>query len=513
MIPQRYNVCRLFILLSFLTASLAAFGQSYCGLENSTVPIPSPTSGAVIVPSHYSTFTSPSSGYSSYTEPDIVGTTSTCVVWGATNGLSETGQAVTMQNYATQNPFNADDSLISVANTSGTNYIVKNPALGNGGGVVVSPNNMPASTTWIIVWDTANPAVFYYGQGSSVMKGTIGGTSCNSSAKWSGAPNCTVTTTTLYTSPSYSNLQFNEQDVSADGLHFWIADAGQDTGSTVHFLLMTLNSTNATSATLTATVTLDGTGGKSLGYHKPGILPNNYLFINPDSGNDALYNTSGNLVINTLQSQGGHADFGTDPVTGKIVGVSVWYQGTSANGCTDGSYYGGVGLLDLQPGDSSFNTVIRCLSLNSPENYSGLQGGGWHYSWRDTSANWIVSDMITAGSGCPSSSAPQCFNSMQPSTSNWDARQEEIVAWNAQGTEIMRLVHHRSREGGNGGGYWSQPRPAISRDGQYIAFTSNFNISSGDSVEGTTNVFVIPFQVGSVTPPNPPTGLSANVSQ
>jgi hypothetical protein len=102
---------------------------------------------------------------------------------------------------------------------------------------------------------------------------------------------------------------------------------------------------------------------------------------------------------------------------------------------------------------------------------------------------------------------------MQPTTSNWDSRQEEILAWKVDGSQLLRLVHHRSREGGHGGGYWSQPRPVISRDGKYIAFTSNFDIGNGDPVDGTTNVFVIPFQIGSGQsgPPNPPTGLTGTV--
>jgi hypothetical protein len=463
------------------TGPLDAGTATYCGQDGGPVPIPTPLAGTTILPSDYSTFVRPAKG-ASYREPDILGTTATCSVQRMTDGVGDYSQDVTTHDYSTQNPFNADDSLLMVGDDLGA-YIVRR----TDGAIVVPHANMPRETASLNFWDTVNSGAFYFGKGSAVMKGTIAGTNCTAASNWTGYP-CTVTTTTLYTS-SYDNLQFNENDISDDGLHFWIADAYQDTGTTSHILLITLDSTDAISATLTATVTLPN------GYHKLGMMPNNYLYVNGTAPGDALYDTTGALFNDTINTGGGHVDFGYDLATGKIVGVGVWYEGTPANGCSNGSYYGGVGVLNLEPGDPKFNTIVRCLSLSSPEDYSARIGGGWHYSLRDAKLGWIISDMITDSSGCPSSTATQCFDSVQPTSSNWDARQEEIVAWKEDGSEMLRLVHHRSREGGGGGAYWSEPRPTISRDGKYIAFDSNFDVATGNASEGTVDVFVIPFQV------------------
>jgi len=48
------------------------------------------------------------------------------------------------------------------------------------------------------------------------------------------------------------------------------------------------------------------------------------------------------------------------------------------------------------------------------------------------------------------------------------------------------LAHHRSRSDET---YWAQTRAAISRDGRYIAFDSNFNQSSKGA--NYTDVYVI----------------------
>jgi len=490
MVPHRDKVAQRFIMAIFVFTSVAALGQTYCGLADD--------GSTVLTPSNYSTFTAPSLG-SSYTEE--FGSANACTISRVTDE-SQTGntQSVTSHYYATQNPFNSDDSLLMVLSAGGTPYIVRR----TDGSVVVSSQNMPPASAGINVWSTSNPAEFFSGNGANLFKAVIGGTNCTDASNWSGAPNCTVTTTTLCTSSALTNLQFNENDISYDGLHMWLANAYQDSGA-ASVQLFTLNATDPSSCTAGATVTVSG------GYHKLGILPNNYLFMEPSSGTDTVYDTSGK-VFTTLNTGGGHTDFGYDISSGKVVGIGMWNQGTAANGCS--SQYG-IGVYDLQPGDP-LGSVVRCLSEPCPNAWDCSNGGGYggHISYRDTSAGWVVIETQSAGTNCPSGTGRDCFNSVQP-PDNWDYRAEEIVAFKEDGSQTLRLAHYRSRTGGSGGAYWSQPRPVISRDGKYIAFDSNYDNSKvigGNTGDGTVNVFVIPFQLGSdPPPPNPPTALSAIV--
>jgi hypothetical protein len=57
--------------------------------------------------------------------------------------------------------------------------------------------------------------------------------------------------------------------------------------------------------------------------------------------------------------------------------------------------------------------------------------------------------------------------------SGWGLYTGEIIIWDGLGNSV-RLAHHRSRSDET---FWAQTRAAISRDGRYIAFDSNFNQS------------------------------------
>jgi hypothetical protein len=71
--------------------------------------------------------------------------------------------------------------------------------------------------------------------------------------------------------------------------------------------------------------------------------------------------------------------------------------------------------------------------------------------------------------------------------SGWGLYTGEILIWDDLGNTV-RLAHHRSRSDEN---YWAQTRAAISRDGKYIVFDSNYNQSNTSSGTNYTDVFVI----------------------
>jgi hypothetical protein len=317
---------------------------------------------------------------------------------------------------------------------------------------------MPATNSSIEVWDTTNPKVFYYTNGNQFIKGTISGT----------PPNATVTPTVLATFTQYSSAVIpGDMDISNDGLHIWLTNALDMGGNqyTADVFPVTLNAGNgnATSAAM-------GTVMSGVTYHKLQIVPNNGVSVE-GNGNRTIYNPNGTVYEVPGGGTNAHTDWGVDG-SGKMVATSIWYAGTSQNGCPSGW---GYSLLDL-----ASNSVRLCLN-------DGIQNGGnaSHNSARDTAAgHWIVFSDDDSGS-CPSSSY-WCFNN-PTNMSGWGLYTGEILIWDDLGNTV-RLAHHRSRSDEN---YWAQTRAAISRDGKYIVFDSNYNQSNTSSGTNYTDVFVI----------------------
>lgn len=61
---------------------------------------------------------------------------------------------------------------------------------------------------------------------------------------------------------------------------------------------------------------------------------------------------------------------------------------------------------------------------------------------------------------------------VQPGTQDWKVYTNEILQVKLDGSEVRRLLHHRSRPSG----YGSQPKATCSRDGSRLAFTSNMGL-------------------------------------
>ncbi len=67
-------------------------------------------------------------------------------------------------------------------------------------------------------------------------------------------------------------------------------------------------------------------------------------------------------------------------------------------------------------------------------------------------------------------------HNIEPSSPLWTVFTNEILQVKLDGTEVRRLLHHRSRITG----YETQPRVSVSRDGTRFVFTSNFGFASRD---------------------------------
>ena len=396
----------------------------------------------VYLPPNYDTLTPPAKGLS-YTDP-VFG----CTITRLTDATA-TGGVSANHFYSLETPFNADDTYIFVFNgfTGGSPTIVD-----LSGNTVVPTSNMPGFNSAVgLVWDLTNPKVFYYTSGQQLIKGTISGT----------PPNATVASTPLATFSQYSSVAIPDDiDLSSDGLHLWLADCHQN--CTGYIFLVTLNAGNGAATSASQSTVLSG-----ITHHGMTIVPNNGVFID-----GLLYNSNGTLWNGTGTPAGGtsaHVDWGVDALN-HIVAASIWGQGTTNNGCPSNN---GWSLLDL-----TTNVLPLCLN-------DGIQnvGNSSHVSMRDTqSKHWIAHSVDDSGS-CPSSSY-WCYNN-PTNMSGWGLYTGEIIIWDGLGNSV-RLAHHRSRTDET---YWAQTRAAISRDGRYIAFDSNFNQSGKGA--NYTDVYVI----------------------
>jgi hypothetical protein len=394
----------------------------------------------VYTPPTYDTFTPPAKGQS-YIDP-VFGCTITRITDAAANGW-----VAAAHFYSLETPFNADDSYVFVFNgfTGGSPTIVD-----LSGNTVVPTSNMPGFNSAVgLVWDLTNPKVFYYTSGQQLIKGTISGTS----------PNATVASTSLATFSQYASVVIPDDiDLSSDGLHLWLADCYQN--CTGYIFLVTLNAGNGAATSASQSTVLSG-----ITHHGMTIVPNNGVFID-----GLLYNSDGTLFNGTGIPDGNgtsaHSDWGLDS-SGKIVSASIWAQGTANNGCPSNF---GWSLLDL-----TTNSIRLCLN-------DGIQnvGNSSHVSMRDTNAKyWVVHSVDDSGT-CPDSippnpnpSSPYYCYYITTNMSGWGLYTGEIIIWDGLGNSV-RLAHHRSRSDET---FWAQTRAAISRDGRYIAFDSNFNQS------------------------------------
>jgi len=102
----------------------------------------------------------------------------------------------------------------------------------------------------------------------------------------------------------------------------------------------------------------------------------------------------------------------------------------------------------------------------------------WEISYRDSgnsiAGKWVLLSMFDQ-SACPDYS---CFYP-QDLAANWQSLwrpyDEELVLVKIDGSQVYRMGYSWSRSAEN---YWGVPRASISRDGKYLVFDSNFNISN-----------------------------------
>jgi hypothetical protein len=366
--------------------------------------------------------------------------------------------AAAHHNYGTITPINADDTYVMINLENGTKEIVD-----TSGGVIVPVANMPSSSSQQLPWDIGVPTRFYFASGTKIGRGDIAGLPGCASTH-----NCTVTSTTLHDfSGTYSGIQIpDEEDISDDGDHLWLV------GDTSAFLYTI--STNTLGPRINV-----GAKDSATGWHKIQIMPSNRVLIawgnwGPSPGGQEVFNTNGTLNWH-MMDQTLHTDCATDLnnnevcVVERIPDLGGGINPARACPTFSGTQDGGVDIINMT------THAAQCLvDVNWADTEVSFRDG-------NQGAGWVFITFFKNGT-CPTYS---CFDTTSPTdllsswATNWVHFAEEGILVridsNNSGANTYRLMHTRSRSSEN---YWAIPRGAISRDGKYVVFDSNFDISN-----------------------------------
>ena len=463
---QILNV-RLFVLVGCLLWSVSGFSQQ-CGISGDT---------KIHIPANYDSFDPPALG-KSYTDA-IFGCQITRLTDSVHNPGTQTctsGKCQGRHFYSTIVPDNVNHTLVAIT-LNGWPALIAGPVstYSSPGTIIVKQNKFPTqnlTSQEFVIWDIVDPLTFYYTAGNSFFMGKISGLpGCAPTSS------CTVKSTVLKTFAGYNSVSLMaDEDISDDGLHYYLA--GQRVGG--------MNDASCDSVTQVCDlfpITLNATGGKATTatqgkitqsgayWHKVQAAADNRVQLEALDGGDSFteYNPNGTLFA-TLPTS--HHDFLLNAANQDEVLVGPWSMGTRANVCP---HLNGAGEVDTTSG-----VMLNCLlevfipgtsTYGIPPAFAPAS----HFSTRDANHGWAIFEAESYGPGaCPNGSNPYCEPGVGGRTNmrSWGLYDGEIDAIKADGSQFLRLAHHRSR---SGAGYWAGSRAVITRDAQYIYFDSNFN--------------------------------------
>ncbi len=384
----------------------------------------------VYFPANYTTFV-----------PPAVGQRFHDTVFGAplvrlTNGLAQFNDPV-HHEYATISPFNQNSSLILVqADHHGFMVIDRS------GKLIVPPDLLALGGASEPRWSGQDPNVFYYHEGNRLMKFEV----------------TTQQKSTVRTFARYQKITFGggECDISEDGDHLLVV------GDDRHAALYTF-STN----TVGKTVDLVALGGAWVEVY---VTANNNVMMRWEvegvgkHKGMALYDKDFNF-LRQITPFGGHSDQGRDLNGDEVLFIGAYRDTAPPAGCENN----GIEKVRLSDAKRS------CLA---PLNWDTEM----HISSNSNGKNpWVLVSVTDTGQGTAAANAE-----LPPDWQRrWGVRFNEVMIVKADGSERRRLAHHRSRTLSS---YWFQPRAAISKDGKYAVFDSNFGTNP---LEDYSDVFLL----------------------
>ena len=402
---------------------------------------------------NYRDFAPPAVG-ESYTDP-VFGTKITRL----SNGPAQLNDSV-HHEYSSMTPFNADNTRI-LLQTENHGWIVVDLR----GKFIVSSADLSRYSISEPRWSTSDPNVFFYhGNGTNQLK------KYDIVAKRE---------TLVHTFTQFRTIDFGggESDISDDGDHMLVR------GDNRHIGVYTF-STDKLGTTLD-TITLGE-------YDYWDLTANNNVIVR--WGKEGLGRYRGfelysqeMAFLRQVHQYGAHADRGRDLNGDEVLLV--------------------LSSSDLKPPPGCGNNGVEKIRLADGRK-TCLIGLNWdvgvHVSANSNGRNpWVLLELTDERTGTANPNPTLAANWQ----SVWKPYYNEILLVKMDGSEVRRLAHHRSR---SLDWYWYQPRAAISRDGSYAVFDSNFGMPLRKDY---TDVYLIHLlaetgdtQPGKASPNQPPPG-------
>ena len=364
---------------------------------------------SIYPPPNYNTFLPPAV-LGSYSDP-VFGTTIKRIsnALGTLNADAGGNLTWITDEYSTMPPFNSNNSRIILVHQS---YF----GLYDGSGTFIGNLPMEINASSEPRWSRSDANVLYYHSGNRLKSYNIS----------------TTATTTLRIFSDYASISARgESDISYDGNHFVLA------GDNRYIFVYTI-STDTKGPVFDTNV-----GGA---WDAVYISPDNNVLISWMTAGtvryrgEELFDQNMNF-LRQIADAGGHKHMTRDTDGSEVL---IWNNSndpTPIPNCQNG-------IVKIKLADAT-QTCLLQLDFSLAVHISAADNAG--YAWVETYAP-----------GNP-----------DPSTSAWKPYTNEIVQVKLDGTEVRRLLHHRSRPLDS---YNYQPRVSVSRDGSRFVYNSNYDL-------------------------------------
>jgi hypothetical protein len=382
-----------------------------------------------IIPFDYNLFSPPQKG-DMYRDPGFG-----CEVRRLTAGVEDYGSPA-HHEYSSMNPFNADNTRILGLLNSGAFFIMdkRGNEIVSGAKLGILGNQEPR-------WSPHNPNLLFFHERNQIIKYDLG----------------TSTFSTVHVFQNYTTINFGggEGDISEDGDHIVVIGNNR-------FVQVYEFSTDTVSPVF-------DTGAN--GYDWFDMTPDNNvlgLWYARGAGRYRgleLFDRNMQFLRQVIPWTG-HADRGRDINGDEIIAIIASNDPFPALGCEEN----GVEKIRL------FDSQKTCI-------FPLYWGEGAHISINNVHGHpWML---VSNTSYFDSVSAPSEWlpaNWMD----RWGTYVNEIDLVKLDGSIVWRLAHHRSRALDS---YYHMPRAALSGDGSYVLFDSNFDLSPRRDY---TDIYMIP---------------------
>jgi hypothetical protein len=376
-------------------------------------------------PPQYDTFEPPAKGQT-YVDPAFG-----CPVRRISDGMADFRDRV-HHEYATMSPFNRDDTRI-LLHTCCEFFVADRH-----GTVIVPPGTLRIPASAEPRWSRTDPDVFHYHSAHQIWSFNVR----------------TLAHTLVRTFDGYASIDFcgGSSDLSEDGDH--LAVCGDVTDVFVYRF--------STDATFTARALRDICSAH--------VTPDNHVLV--DACDRVELFDIDMASGRTVAPFGGHLNIGRDRDRSEILLIVGSNDLAPAPGCE------GNGVEKIRLPDGA-KTCLLPLYWGESAHLSVSDDGWVLVSNTDETAHTPDPDDIFRGTAEPPHALPPSAET------EWGTYFNELTLVRVDGTEVRRVAHHRSRRLDD---YWHQTRAAISRDGRFAVFDSNFG---RDPVPEYTDVYLV----------------------